>query len=171
MLHWPLLPIVQKGHIPGKRHSEFIVPGLFRSRDENELSDAYWRKVWGNDMAGYQRCLDGLRDRDGRFARLDAGQLVKHAFGLRTAVHNRKAPAWVGRRPVLFYLYAEPERRPGDKGPVSLEERMQHRAEVTAFSDMVARDKVSVRSCAMPNYSWAGPQHPIRWSAPTRQPW
>jgi len=76
---------------------------------------------------------------------LDAAQLVKHAFALRTAVHH--VPELVGKRPVLFYLFAEPERWPGDKGAVPLEERLQHRADVAAFSDMVAGDEVSFRSC------------------------
>jgi hypothetical protein len=100
------------------------------------FSEAYWRPVWGTKMTGYECCRDEIRDYGGgRFTRLDAVQLVKHAFALRTAVH--KEPEWVGKRPVLFYLYAEPERWPADKGAVPLEDRVQHRAEVTEFWDMV----------------------------------
>jgi len=97
-------------------------------------------------MQGYQRCRDGLRDRSRTFSKLDATQLVKHAFALRTAVH--KVPAWAGKKPILFYVYSEPERWPGNKGPVSWEDRMRHRAEVAAFSDMVAGDEVSFRWCS-----------------------
>ena len=117
----------------------------FRPKTADELSDAYWRPVWGSEMTGYERCRDGLRAGSMTFDRLDVAQLVKHAFALRTAVHH--VSAWVGKRPVLYYLFAEPERWPGDKGVVPLEDRLQHRAEVAAFSEMVAGDEVSFRSC------------------------
>jgi hypothetical protein len=74
---------------------------------------------------------------------LDVAQLVKHAFGLRTAVQD----IWKGKRPVLFYLYADPEHWP-DGRPVSLDDRIQHRADLEAFSNMVAGDEVSFRSCS-----------------------
>jgi hypothetical protein len=75
--------------------------------------------------------------------RLDVAQLVKHAFGLRTAVQD----IWKGKRPVLFYLYAEPAHWP-DGRSVSLDDRVQHRAEVQVFSHMVAGDEVSFRTCS-----------------------
>jgi hypothetical protein len=77
----------------------------FRTKAEAEMSDAYWRPVWGDEMKGYQRCRDSTRVAGRQFARLDVGQLVKHAFGLRTAVQN----IWKRKSPVLFYLCAEPE--------------------------------------------------------------
>jgi hypothetical protein len=49
---------------------------------------------------------------------------------------------------MLFYLYAEPDRWPGDGGPVPLDDRIKHRAEVAAFSDMVTADEVLFRSCS-----------------------
>ncbi len=79
----------------------------FRSRESEPMSDAYWRPVFGSGMIGYERCRNGLRDGSLRFARLDAAQLIKHAFGLRTAVHRKKE--LIGKRPVLLYLYAEPK--------------------------------------------------------------
>jgi hypothetical protein len=118
----------------------------FRSKREGEMSDAYWRSVWGTEMAGYQRCRDGIRETNVRFARFDAVQLIKHAFGLRTAVHH--VPVWAGKRPVLFYLYGEPERWPEPKGPVSPEYKLQHRSEVASFSDMVKGDEVAFHSCS-----------------------
>jgi K+-sensing histidine kinase KdpD len=100
-----------------------------------------------NSMAGYERCRDEIRDyRGGRSARLDVAQLVKHAFALRTAVN--KVAKWVGKRPILYYLYAEPERWANRKGTVPPEDRLQHRAEIAAFSEMVADDEVSFLSCS-----------------------
>jgi len=113
----------------------------FRTKAEAEMSDAYWRPVWGDGMKGYQRCRDSVRDASRQFARLDVAQLVKHAFALRTAVHGD----WKGRRPVLFYLYAEPEHWP-DGRSVSQEDRMQ----LKSFSELVAGDEVSFRSCSYP---------------------
>ena len=46
-----------------------------------------------------------VEDNELRFRHLDAAQLVKHAFGLVTEA--RRLP----RRPVLFYLYVEPNER------------------------------------------------------------
>lgn len=118
----------------------------FRAKDAASMSDAYWRPVWGANMVGYERCRNDLRNGRCAFGRLDAVQLVKHAFALRTAVHD--VPAWFGKRPVLYYLFAEPEFWPGDKGAVPPEDRSQHRAELQAFSEMVAGDEVSFRSCS-----------------------
>ncbi len=127
----------------------------FRQKSHGAMSDAYWRPVWGSRMAGYERCRDGLRDGSQVFGRLDAAQLIKHAFGLRTAVQDNTR--WAGRRPILFYLYAEPECWPGGKGPIPLEDRVQHRAEVAKFSNMVTGDEVSFRPCTYPKMlaTWA----------------
>jgi hypothetical protein len=88
---------------------------------------------------------------------------VKHAFALRTAVHRR--PEWIGKRPVLFYLYAEPTNWPGGGGSVPLEDRVQHREEVAAFSEMVAGDEVSFRSCTYAGllWGWAAAPNPLVW--------
>lgn len=132
----------------------------FRPRGEAEMSDAYWRPVWGDKMGGYQRCRDDLRDGGKTYARLDVAQLVKHAFALRTAVQDIRK----GKRPVLFYLYAEPERWP-DGRLVLQEDRMQHRAEIESFSRQVADDEVSFRCCSYVELlaSWrASPDERIR---------
>jgi hypothetical protein len=115
----------------------------FRTKAQAVMSDAYWRPVWGDQMNGYQRCRNDVRDGGTQFLRLDVAQLVKHAFGLRTAVQN----IWKGKRPILFYLYTEPDYWP-DGRPVSLHDRLQHRAELKTFSDMVAGDEVSFKSCS-----------------------
>ena len=90
--------------VKSKRHERFRTkpPGV-------AISDAYWRPAWGDAMTGCQRVRDALRGR-GRYVRLDAAQLVKHALGPRTAVHRE--PRLAGRRLVLLYLHAEPERGP-----------------------------------------------------------
>jgi hypothetical protein len=58
----------------------------FRTKPAAGLSDAYWRPVWGANMTGFERMRDGLRNHRIRFEHLDAAQLVKHAFGLRSAI-------------------------------------------------------------------------------------
>lgn len=50
------------------------------------FSDAYWRPVWGDRMSGYQGVRDALRDDPKLYLHLDAAQLIKHAFALRTEV-------------------------------------------------------------------------------------
>jgi len=111
----------------------------FRPKSKTELSDAYWRPVWGNNMQGYERIRDQLRDDACRFDRLDAAQLVKHAFGLRTAIHQEVGQ---GRKtPVLYYLYAEPTGWP-DGRSISSEQLAHHKAEIAAFADMVKNDEV-----------------------------
>lgn len=112
----------------------------FRAKPAAILSDAYWRPVWGDRMGGYARVRDGLRDGLHRFRHLDGAQLVKHAFGLRTAA-NRKG-ASCGGSPILLYLHAEPERWPNGKA-VPLEELEAHRREIAEFADLVAGDEVA----------------------------
>lgn len=116
----------------------------FRPKGIEALSDAYWRPVWGAAMTGYERIRDSVRDRTSAFARLDAAQLVKHAFALRTAVHREER---LGKQPVLFYLYAEPAFWP-DKRAISQVDIEAHRAEIDHFSDLVAGDEVVFRACS-----------------------
>jgi hypothetical protein len=79
--------------------------------------------------------------------RLDATQLVKHAFGLRTAVHHKKH--FVGKLPALLYLYAEPERWP-DGRPISIAEIEAHRVEIRRFAEAVTGDEVVFSSLLVP---------------------
>ena len=110
----------------------------FRQKSPVSLSSAYWRPVWGGEMAGFERTRDSLRAGATEFKHLDAAQLIKHAFGLRTAAH---ALPHEGRRPILFYLYCEPEQWPNGR-EVSAADREVHRHEVAAFADMVGGDEV-----------------------------
>lgn len=112
----------------------------FRSkRRAPAFSDAYWRPVWGKNMGRYCQMRNDLSSRSLRFERLDAAQLVKHAFGLRTTVHRARRQEV--RVPVLLYLYAEPVSWP-DGRPVSWEHVSMHREEVDRFAERVAGDEV-----------------------------
>ena len=115
----------------------------FRTKSKLSLSDAYWRPVWGDAMARFERVRDSLRQGD-PFTRLDAAQLVKHAFALRTAVHRE---AYLGKQPALLYLYAEPARWP-DGRPVPSTEIYRHRAEIRGFAEAVAGDEVAFHACS-----------------------
>lgn len=112
----------------------------FRSKKAGAFSEAYWRDVWGGNMAPFERVRDGLRDGSLNFQRLDAVQLVKHAFGLRTEAERR------GKSPVLVYLHAEPETWP-DGRPLNAEHVIIHRDEAQRLADLVAGAEVSFCVC------------------------
>ena len=118
----------------------------FRGRTRSDLSDAYWRPVWGTRMRGYESIRDGLRSEPGLYEHLDAAQLFKHAFALRTAVHKR--PDHHGLRPILYYVYAEPNSLPRSGAPVDEAARTRHRAEIDRFAATVADDEVTFVSCS-----------------------
>ena len=117
----------------------------FRSRRPSPLSDAYWCPVWGDQMGGYERVRDGLRDNPERFAHLDAAQLFKHAFALRSEVYRRERRRPF--RPILFYLYAEPEVWPASGEAVDERAKARHRNEIETFGAVVVDDEVSFVSC------------------------
>jgi hypothetical protein len=77
------------------------------------------------------------------FRHLDAAQLVKHASGLRTAMHRAEVQS--GTKPVLLCLHAEPSNWP-DGRPVPPADIELHRYEGDQFADMVAGDEVSFRA-------------------------
>ena len=62
----------------------------YRTRHTSPLSDAYWRRVWGEHMSGYERVRDSLTSVSDLFGHLDAAQLFKHAFALRTEGAKRR---------------------------------------------------------------------------------
>ncbi len=115
----------------------------FRGKSAASFSDAYWRPVWGDRMKGYAGVRDKLR-RDGRlYSSLDAAQLVKHAFGLRTEACCREG----GLVPVLFYIYAEPDFWPAGN-PVDAGAKARHREEVARFARAVAGDETIFVACS-----------------------
>ena len=73
----------------------------FRDEKRVEFSDAYFRDVWGTEMKPFTQMRDGLATGSIVFSYLDAAQLVKHAFGLRTQGEKRK------KIPHLLYLYPD----------------------------------------------------------------
>ena len=117
----------------------------FRARKPPSLSAAYWRLVWGDRMGGFERIRDGMRDHPEHFTRLDAAQLFKHAFALRSEVHRRKRPPAL--RPILFYLYAEPEVWPASGKAVDEQAKARHRDEIETFGATVVDDEVSFVPC------------------------
>ncbi|MDE0705205.1 MAG: hypothetical protein OXH59_15945 [Rhodospirillaceae bacterium] len=117
----------------------------YRTKRAPSLSDAYWRSVWGEDMKGYESIRDHLRGEPDLYGHLDAAQLFKHAFALRTAVHSRSA--YTGLTPVLFYIYAEPPAWPKNREPVDEEAKSRHRQEIADFATVVAGDEVIFVSC------------------------
>jgi hypothetical protein len=112
----------------------------FRSKRKAELSEAYWRPVWGEQMERYCRLRDDLRSNAVDFHRLDVAQLIKHAFGLRTRVHRESGAH--GKKPLLLYLYAEPISWP-DGRPIPAKQIAAHRNEISLFAERVAGDEVS----------------------------
>lgn len=113
----------------------------FRGKSGTRFSCAYWRKKWGDNMKGYESIRDGLHK---DFSCLDAAQLVKHAFALRTQVHREGEHKCL--KPILFYLYAEPERWPRTDGRLIDEnKKIRHREEIERFANIVERDRDEVR--------------------------
>lgn len=118
----------------------------FRGKSPASFSEAYWRPVWGDDMKGYEGVRDTLRENGHLYQFLDAAQLVKHAFALRTAVHRRRS-GHDGLTPILFYLYAEPAVWPNGR-PIGDDKKTKHRQEIARFARNVAGDEVVFVSCS-----------------------
>lgn len=118
----------------------------FRGKTSTPFSDAYWRPVWGSHMEGYERIRDQLRENGQLYAFLDAVQLVKHAFALRTAVN--RIPEYTSLTPTLFYVYAEPEFWPKSGKPAKEKDKVAHRAEIERFASEVATDEVQFTACS-----------------------
>ena len=118
----------------------------YRPKKSLSISNAYWRPMWGDRMEGYQQVRDNLHLDSSMYAHLDAAQLFKHAFALRTQV-NREGEHH-GLMPVLVYLYAEPECWSGNGEPISDDAKAQHMEEIADFSSRVAGDEVTFVSCS-----------------------
>lgn len=112
----------------------------YRAKQTGKFSDAYWRPVWGDDMAPFERMRDCLASGEIKFERLDAVQLVKHAFGLRNEANRR------GKLVALVYLYAEPETWPNGK-KVSDGDKEVHALEAQRFQSEVAGAEVAFKVC------------------------
>lgn len=118
----------------------------FRKNRVPELSDAYRRPVWGERMTGYERVRDKLHKAQGRRTFLDAAQLIKHAFALRTQVNREGVHR--GLTPILFYIYAEPDSFPVPPKPICDAAKKRHKKEVEDFADHVKCDEVKFVHCS-----------------------
>jgi hypothetical protein len=107
----------------------------FRPARQTGFSDVYDRPVWGPNMARYTGLAAELIEGSADYRHLDAVQLVKHAYGLRTRAQKRALGA------VLVYLYAEPAVWSSGK-PVDGAQKQRHRAEIARFGARVAGDDV-----------------------------
>ncbi|MGJ3258008.1 MAG: hypothetical protein ACFE0S_00255 [Rhodospirillales bacterium] len=87
-------------------------------------------------MSRYEYARDQISQSKLIFDHLDAVQLVKHAFGLRTEASRRS------KRPCLVYLTAEPKKWP-DGRDVDAFKKERHRKEIITFADLVAGDEVT----------------------------
>lgn len=119
----------------------------FRGKIAAKFSGTYWRSVWGGRMKGYEGVRNKLRQTPKLFRFLNAAQLVKHAFALRTAV-NRPGGRYRGLSPILFYVYAEPAFRPKTGKPVDDAKKAAHRNEIARFAKAVEGDEVAFSACS-----------------------
>lgn len=117
----------------------------FRGKAPARFSAAYWRPCWGGAMKGYEAVRDSLRDDARLYGFVDAAQLVKHAFALRTEVHR---PGRAHLVPCLFYLYAESAFWPGNGREIADEDKACHRREIERFASEVAGDEVKFTACS-----------------------
>ena len=126
----------------------------FRSRKKPTLSKAYNRPCWGDRMKGYESIRDELLHNPPSYSRLDAAQLFKHAFALRTEVH--RPGKHFGLRPILLYIHAEPDKFPNGR-IVKKGQQRDHQKEIETFADNVTSDEVIFINCTYKSLldSWA----------------
>ncbi|MYB49106.1 MAG: hypothetical protein F4X72_07535 [Dehalococcoidia bacterium] len=124
------------------------------------FSQTYLRPVWGDRMKGYEGIRDSLNSSKKSPVGLDKVQLVKHALALRTQV--RSGSEFDGLKPILFYLYAEPETWPRDGKPVDEEAKVAHREEISRFAASVKGDEVRFVACSYRELlaSWERSENP-----------
>ena len=107
----------------------------FRPAKQTGFADVYDRPVWGPNMARYTALALQLIEGTADYRSLNAAQLVKDAYGIRTRASKRALGA------VLVYLYAEPAAWASGK-PVDAAAKARHRAEIARFGATVAGDDV-----------------------------
>lgn len=134
---WLDAAVISASHLIGIESKRFEP---FRDTKTANFSAAYDRPVWGDQMARYGAVRDALRSGTLPYRHLDAAQLVKHAYGLVT--EGRRT----GRKPILFYLFAEPATR-GDR-LIAPSAHLLHRDEIADFTERVGGDEVSFASAS-----------------------
>jgi hypothetical protein len=113
----------------------------FRGAKAGTFSPAYSRSVWGKRMRPFEVVRDQLSDGALQYEFLDAVQLVKHAFGIRTQAEKQ------GLRPILMYLYAQPSGWPGGP-PISEADHSRHLREIRDFARRVDGAEVEFSHCS-----------------------
>jgi hypothetical protein len=108
----------------------------FRPRKTSSFSEAYDSRDWGPGMARFAALRLALAGGRVAYRHLDAVQLVKHAYGLRTQAVKR------ARGAVLVYLHAAPALWANGK-PVDPAAIRQHATEVADFARAVKGDDVT----------------------------
>lgn len=108
----------------------------FRPGKAMGFSEAYDSRDWGKGMARFTAMRRALTEGKQTYRHLDAVQLVKHAYGLKTQSVKR------ARGAVLVYLFAEPAQWASGK-QVSADGIARHRAEVADFARAVRGDDVT----------------------------
>jgi hypothetical protein len=108
----------------------------FRPGKAAGFSEAYDSRDWSQGMARYTAMRQALTDGRQCYRCIDAVQLVKHAYALRTQAVKR------GLGAVLVYLHAAPASWASGK-PVSAEAIVRHKAEIADFARAVKGDDVS----------------------------
>lgn len=103
----------------------------FDAKAARPWQQAYRDQDWGAGMQRYCAVRDGAL---GDCRHLEAGQLVRHAYGLWTA--TRPGAMAAGKRAILFYLHA----RPRDVPQAALD---AHEEEASRFAALVAGDEVA----------------------------
>lgn len=118
----------------------------YRTKRPSPLSNRYWCPVWGERMKGYENVRDRLRGEPDLYGHLDAAQLFRHAFALRTEVHRRNGHG--GLTPILLYVHAQPEFWPATGKSVDERAKVRHREEIERFVAAVAGDEAIFVSCS-----------------------
>jgi hypothetical protein len=95
-------------------------------------------------MRRYEELCESLLRGSSTFMHLDAAQLMKHAFALRTAV---QIGSRAGKRAVLLYLFAEPKAWPNGRA-IPEDDVARHRSEISAFAEKVEGDEINFVSCS-----------------------
>ncbi len=107
----------------------------FRPKKATAFTEPFASREWGPGMNRWNALRRALDDGSQTYRCLDAVQLVKHAYGLRTQAVKR------ARGAVLVYLYAAPALWASGK-PVSPEAIARHEAEVADFARAIRGDDV-----------------------------
>ncbi|MBA3910830.1 MAG: hypothetical protein C0524_13380 [Rhodobacter sp.] len=108
----------------------------FRPRKTSSFSEAYDSRDWGPGMARFTAMRLALTAGRQTYRHLDAVQLVKQAYGLKTQSVKR------GRGAVLVYLHAAPAEWSNGK-PVDPKAITRHQTEIADFARAVRGDDVS----------------------------